>query len=179
MLIRTLVCGLMAAARLIELAYSRRNLKPQGPAREGDWTRRTFPLIVALHTVVIGGVLLFGGRRPRRAWLALLLAAQPLRWWVLATLGARWNARGAVAENLSIARDGPYAYVRHPNYSIVAVELWALPAAFGLPGLALAAGVVNAALLAVRVREEEALLMQRPGYAEHFRSRPRFIPFLV
>ena len=142
-------------------------------------SRRTYPLIVLLHSLVIGGTLLRGSARPRRGWLLLLLAVQPVRLWVLTTLGARWNARGAVPEAMEVCTEGPYAFVRHPNYSVIAIELASLPAAFGLGRLAAAASLVNAALLTPRISDEEALLFQLPGYREHFESKPRFLPFLI
>ena len=175
-MIRILVCSLIGAARLIELRMSNRNIASQADSREGNWSRRLFPAMVAMHTAVIGGTALFGARKPRFYWLALLLAVQPLRWWTLATLGKRWNARGSVPRQMDIATNGPYAFVRHPNYSIVVLELLTLPAAFRLYKLAVAASLANAALLTLRIRDEEALLFQLPGYAEHFAGKPRFVP---
>jgi methyltransferase len=134
--------------------------------------------MVILHTAAIGGTALFGRRKPRFVWLTLVLAVQPLRWWVLSTLGKRWNARAAVPQDMEVATHGPYACVRHPNYSVVIVELLALPAAFGLNRLAAVATVCNAALLGLRVHDEEALLFELPGYAEHFGDKPRFVPGL-
>jgi len=174
--IRVLVCGLMATARLVELRMSNHNIGSKPESREGNWSRRLFPAMVALHTAVIGGTALLGTKKPRFGWLAFLIAVQPLRWWVLATLDERWNARGAVPRHMELATNGPYAFVRHPNYSVVAVELVALPAAFGLNRLATLATVSNAALLTLRIREEEALLFELPGYAEHFGDKPRFLP---
>ena len=49
MLIRLLACGGMGVARLLEVGWSRRNLRSRGAATEGAWTRRTFPLIVAVQ----------------------------------------------------------------------------------------------------------------------------------
>jgi methyltransferase len=92
------------------------------------------------------------------------------------TLGRRWNVRAAVPEEMPVATDGPYAYVRHPNYTVVGVELAALPLAFGLPKLALLATVANAALLSARIPEEEAALRRLPGWEEHFAAKKRFIP---
>ena len=175
-MIRVLICGLMASARLVELRMSNGNIGSQAESREGNWSRRLFPAMAALHATVIGGTALLGAKEVRFGWLALLLAVQPLRWWVLATLGRRWNARGAVPRRMELATNGPYAFVRHPNYSVVAVELLALPAAFGLNRLATVATVSNAALLTVRIREEEALLFELPGYADHFGDKPRFLP---
>lgn len=165
----------MGAARLIELAYSRRNISGAGESREGGGSRKTYPLMVALHTVVIV-VTALAGQRVRWPWLLILLAVQPLRAWVIATLGRNWNTRGAVSDRIEVQTGGPYAYVRHPNYVVVAIELAALPLAFGMRGLALAATVANVLLLAIRIPEEEALLNERPEYREHFEKKARFIP---
>lgn len=175
-MIRIVVCALMAAARLGELAYSRRNLRRHGGGIEGRWTRVTYPLIILVHTAVLAGTALRGSRRPSIVWLAALVAVQAVRAWVLLTLGDRWNARAAVPASMSVATDGPYRLVRHPNYAVIAVELLALPMAFGLPALAAGGSTANAVLLAGRIREEEAALMRIPGYREHFESKPRFLP---
>jgi len=177
MIARAIVCGLMGAARLIELAISRRNIQGNAESAEGEWSRRTFPLIVALHTGVITGTLL-RGRRVRLPWLLLLIAAQPLRAWALLSLGRNWNARGAVASDMDVVTTGPYALIRHPNYAVVVVELAALPAAFGLGRLAAMATLANIVLLKIRIRDEEGLLFQVPAYARHFRNKRRFLPFL-
>ncbi len=165
----------MGGARLAELAWSRRNMALSGERVEGPWSRRTYPGIVGLHTAVIVGTALFGGRA-RWGRLALLLAVQPVRVWVLMTLRERWNVRGTVPTEMEVATTGPYAYVRHPNYAVVAVELAALPLAFGMPGLAVVGSLANAALLAARIPEEEAALARLPGWNEHFGSKRRFIP---
>lgn len=175
MLTRAAVCGGMAAMRLAELAFSRRNIDANGAADESAASRRTYPGIVAVHTLAIAGTALYG-RRARVLPLVLLLALQPLRLWVLLTLGRRWNARGAVPHDLRVETRGPYAYVRHPNYAIVIGELALLPLAFGQPRLAALVSLANGALLAVRIREEERALMAAPGWREHFGRRRRFVP---
>jgi methyltransferase len=177
MLLRFLVCACMGGARLAELALSRRNIQQHAPAREGHWSRQTYPVMVVLHTAVILGTLVFGRRRFLPA-LLLLLAVQPIRVWVLATLRDRWNTRAAIDPTQPVETGGPYAYVRHPNYTVVAIELAALPLAFRRPGLALAATAVNAALLALRIPEEEAMLETLPGFTDHFATKPRFLPSL-
>lgn len=178
MLIRLLVCAAMGAARLLELAYSRRNIASAGPTTEGRWSRRTYPLMVALHTATILLTAVRGSSRPSWPFLVALFAVQPLRIWVIRTLGPRWNTRAAVPGSMSVETGGPYRFVRHPNYTVVAVELAALPLAFRLPGLALVASLANAALLSLRIPEEERLLERLPGYVDHFGHRPRFIPGL-
>ncbi len=177
-MVRFLVCLAMAAARLGELAYSKRNIEEGADGREGAWSQRTYPLMVALHTATIAGTL-FAGGKTRWRWLLLLLAAQPLRFWVLSTLQRNWNTRGSVAADTEVQTGGPYAHIRHPNYVVVAIELATLPLAFGLRGLALFATFANAMLLTFRIREEEALLEQLPGYREHFEHKARFVPGIV
>lgn len=90
--------------------------------------------------------------------LVLVLASQALRWWCIATLGRRWNTRIVVVPGLPRITTGPYRWLRHPNYVAVVVEGFALP----LVGLAwvtaLVFTVLNAALLRVRIREEDAAL---------------------
>ena len=175
MLTRLIVCAGMAAARLLELSLSKRNIEENAGAQETKRNQSVFPLIVVLHAVTIAGTFVFGSKLSK-PWLLILLAVQPVRVWVLVTLGKRWNARGAVSPATEVENGGPYAYIRHPNYAVVLVELLALPMAFRARKLAVAMTVANAALLTVRVREEEALLMQLPGYAEHFERKKRFIP---
>ena len=175
MLTRIVVCGGIAAMRLVELAFSRRNIDANGGVDESAASRRVYPGIIAVHTLAIGGTALFG-RRARVLPLALLLALQPLRLWVLLTLGRRWNARGAVPRGLRIETRGPYTHVRHPNYAIVVGELALLPLAFGLPRLAVCVSLANGALLAVRIREEERALASAPGWRAHFGRKRRFVP---
>lgn len=179
MLLRLAVCAGMAGARLFELRVSRRNMEASGPMSEGEWSRRTYPGIVAVHTAAIGLTALKGSNRPSWPWLALLLAVQPVRAWALLTLGRRWNVRAAVPRDMDVATGGPYRWVRHPNYTVVGVELAALPLAFRMPLLALLVSGVNGALLAGRIREEEAALRELPGWREHFEDRPRFVPGVV
>jgi methyltransferase len=177
-LTRWLVCGSMAAARLAELGWSRHNVHQASEPARGAWSRRTYPAMVAVHTAALALTALRGGDRPRLPWLLLLLAVQPVRLWVLAKLGRRWNTTGAVSPDLAVETGGPYHWVRHPNYAVVEVELLSLPLAFGLRGTGMALAAVNAALLAVRIHDEEALLAARPGWREHFAEKPRFLPGL-
>ena len=166
-------------ARLAELAHSRRNIADAGETAEGPLSRATYPFIVAVHAIAIVGTLVRGRDRASAPWLALLFVVQPLRLWVLATLGRRWNARAAVPATMEVATNGPYAFVRHPNYTVVGIELFALPVAFGLWRLAMVLAFANCALVALRLREEEAALDRLPGYRAHFATKKRFVPGLI
>ena len=57
-----------------------------------------------------------------------------------------------------LVKQGPYRFLAHPNYWVVAGEIAVLPLVFGLPLVALIFTVLNAAMLAVRIREENRAL---------------------
>lgn len=159
--------GLVALERGVELVVSRRNLA-WSLARGGfERGRGHWPAMVALHA----GLLLGSGLEPvlrgapapwtlSLAMTALVAAAQALRWWCIATLGARWCARVVVVPGLPLVRGGPYRWLRHPNYLAVALEGLALPLATGAWLTALGFGLLNALLLRARIRCEEAALAE-------------------
>lgn len=74
---------------------------------------------------------------------------------------------------------GPYAWIRHPMYAGALLLFLGMPLLLGAP-LGLLGLPVGAALLALRVRWEEAALREGlPGYAAYAaRVRHRFIPGL-
>jgi methyltransferase len=94
----------------------------------------------------------------RTAWLAAYLLVQLGRAWVLTTLGRRWTTRIIVLPGEPLVRRGPYRFVKHPNYWVVIAEIAILPLVFGLPLVALLVSLLNAAVLAIRIREENRAL---------------------
>jgi len=174
------VVAAVGAQRLRELALSRRNERGVRGARAAA---RTYPLMVAAHVGLCTLPLVEVSVRRRRArvpalWLGVLGAATALRWWSIGTLGASWNVRAVVPAGLRPVADGPYRFLRHPNYLAVALEFAALPLAGGATWSAAALSVLNAVVLADRIRDEERLLAAVPGYEEAFRGRARLLPWL-
>jgi methyltransferase len=83
---------------------------------------------------------------------------------VIATLGPYWTTRIITLDGAPLVRSGPYRFVRHPNYLIVAAEIAVLPLVFGEIAVCLVFSALNAALLFWRIRQEEAaLLVRRTG----------------
>lgn len=152
---------LVAAQRLAELAVARRNtarLLAQGAVEHGA---RHYPLIVLLHAAWLASLPLVvpAGRWPDPWLLGLFVLLQPLRVWVIASLGGRWTTRVIVSPGLPPLRRGPYRWLRHPNYLIVAAEIALLPLAFGAWALALVFSVLNAiVLLGIRIPCESRAL---------------------
>ena len=81
----------------------------------------------------------------------------------------RWGRAGPRASLCCRARrwfvDGPYRYIAHPNYVVVAAEIALLPLALHLPLLALVFSLLNAAVLAIRIRTEAHALDMIGGRA--------------
>jgi methyltransferase len=157
------VLALVAGARLVELVFAGRNTRRLLAAGAVEAGRNHYPAIVALHGAWLLTLVLLvpADSAPRWLWLALFLALQPLRLWVIATLGRFWTTRVLSLPGAPLIRHGPFRYCRHPNYLIVELELISLPLAFGQPLVALVFGLANAALLAWRIRVEDRLLSPR------------------
>jgi methyltransferase len=162
--------GLICLERVAELVVSQRNASAslaQGGTESG---RGHFPPMVALHTALVAGcflepILAHRTFIPALAWpmIALVIAANALRWWCIATLGPRWSARVIVLPTAPLVRTGPYRWFRHPNYVAVIVEGIALPLAGSAWITAATFTVLNAALLTVRVRCESRALAAAYG----------------
>jgi methyltransferase len=163
------VVALVAVERLAELVLSRRNAAwsfARGGVESG---RGHYRVMVALHSGFLVAMLVEAVVRrpevpPALAWsmLGLVLASQALRWWCIVTLGTRWNTRVIVVPGLPPVRSGPYRLLAHPNYLAVVVEGLALPLVHGCWITAAAFTVLNAALLTVRLRVENAALASLP-----------------
>ncbi|WP_061292556.1 isoprenylcysteine carboxyl methyltransferase family protein [Herbidospora cretacea] len=157
--------ALVGAERLAELVVAKRNLR-WSLARGGVVTGQGhYPFMVVLHTGLLAGCLIevyAAGRPflPALGWpmLALVIASQGLRWWCIRTLGHQWNTQVVVVPGLTAVTGGPYRFLRHPNYVAVAVEGAALPLVHSAWVTALVFTVLNAGLMVVRIRSEEAAL---------------------
>jgi len=121
--------------------------------------------MVVLHTALLLGCLVevLWLDRPFVPWLgwpmlAVVLAAQVLRWWCILTLGPAWNTRVIITPGVPLVRRGPYRWMRHPNYVAVVLEGLALPLVHSAWLTALAFTALNAWLLTVRIRCENAAL---------------------
>lgn len=152
---------LVAAQRLAELAVARRNtarLLAQGAVEHGA---RHYPLVVLLHAawLLTLPIVVPAGRWPDPWLLGPFVLLQPLRAWVIASLGGRWTTRVIVLPHVPPVRRGPYRWLRHPNYLIVAAEIALLPLAFGAWRHALVFSALNAiVLIGIRVPCESRAL---------------------
>jgi methyltransferase len=152
--------GLVALQRLVELALAHRNTRALREAGGVEFGAGHYPLIVALHASWLIALPLAVPPDAAPDWwlVALYLALQPLRYWAIAALGRRWTTRVIVVPGAAPVRAGPYRFLRHPNYLVVALEIPLLPLAFGAWEIAAVFGMLNFALLAIRIRAEDEAL---------------------
>jgi methyltransferase len=154
-----LLLSFVTLERLAELWLARRNTAALLARGAAEFAPGHYPLIVALHAAWLAGLWWLGRDAPLHpGWLAVFLALQAARIWVLATLGRRWTTRIIVLPGEPLVRRGPYRVLSHPNYCVVVGEIAVLPLALGLPGYALAFSALNALVLAIRIRAERAAL---------------------
>lgn len=163
MLPYTLLIAAVGIERVVELFVSQRNLK-WSRARGGiEFGAGHYPVMVLLHTALLAGCLVEAAHRPfipALGWpmLAVVIAAQVLRWWCIATLGRQWNTRVVVVPDARRVTGGPYRFIPHPNYVAVVVEGIALPLVHSAWITAVVFTVLNAALLRVRISVENNAL---------------------
>lgn len=155
----------VALERLAELVVARRNLAWSRERGGVEFGAGHYPVMVVLHTGLLIGCLVevLALRRPFvpvLGWpmLAVVLAAQGLRWWCISTLGRQWNTRVVVVPGAPRITGGPYRYFSHPNYVAVIAEGIALPLVHSAWITALVFTVLNAALLRTRIHTENAAL---------------------
>jgi methyltransferase len=159
MSIAIVILALVTLQRLGELVLSSRNTRRLLSRGAHEVGAGHFPLIVAVHVAWLACLWWMApGRAIDPFWLAMFVLLQIVRIWVIATLGRRWTTRIIVAGDAPLVRRGPYRIVNHPNYWVVVGEIAALPLAFGLWRTALLFSLLNAAVLAVRIRAENHAL---------------------
>jgi methyltransferase len=151
--------------RLAELTVSQRHAASSLANGGVETGQGHFPAMVVLHTALLAGcwlevIALHRTFLPALGWpmFALVILANSLRWWCIATLGPCWSARVIVMPGLALVRLGPYRWFKHPNYAAVIVEGAALPLMGSAWITACTFTVLNAALLTVRIRCETRAL---------------------
>jgi methyltransferase len=169
MLAYVLLIAAVGVERIAELIVSQRNLAWSRAHGGEEFGAGHYPAMVVLHTALLAGclletILLHRPFLPALGWpmLALVLAAQALRWWCITMLGHQWNTRVVVVPDAARITGGPYRFASHPNYVAVVVEGIALPLVHTAWITAVVFTALNGWLLTTRIRvENEALARLR------------------
>ena len=158
-----LIIGLVCAQRLAETVYGRANAQRLIAAGGREHGAGHYPLIVAVHVAFLAclAVAVPADAPISAPFLGTFIGLQAARVWMMAALGRYWTTRIITLPGAPLIKTGPYRYLRHPNYWIVAGEIATLPAIFGAYGIALAFTLLNGIVLGIRIRAENAALADR------------------
>jgi methyltransferase len=145
--------------RLAELVWARRNTRLLLRQGAKEWAPEHYYIIVTLHGSWLAGLWLLAPQTVVHwGWLGVFAVLQGLRVWALYSLKERWTTRIIVLAHAPLVRTGPYRWLNHPNYWVVAGEILTLPLSFGLVVYAMIFSALNAIVLSIRIRAENQAL---------------------
>ena len=161
----TVFIALTGVERLVEVRVSLRNAAWSFGRGGKEYGKGHYPFMVVLHTGFLFACVAeaWWFQRPIVWWFAglcfvLALLCQGLRWWVITTLGPRWNTRVIIVQGLEPITNGPFRWMNHPNYLAVVTEGVVLPLIHQSWVTAIVFSVLNAGLLWVRIGVEDKAL---------------------
>jgi methyltransferase len=172
-----IIIAIVIIQRLVELIIANRNekwMRSQGAFEAGAVH---YPIMVTMHIAFFISLLvevLVTNKPLSPLWIPLLslfLIAQIARVWCLASLGTFWNTKIIILPGADVVKKGPYKFIRHPNYVIVATELLVLPLIFSAYFTAIVFSLLNIWMLSVRIPVEEKALTEVTNYREEFRIK--------
>ncbi|RYZ98806.1 MAG: hypothetical protein EOP47_18410 [Sphingobacteriaceae bacterium] len=150
--------SLFIIQRLSELYIASRNKKwllQQGAVEYG---REHYPFMVAMHTLFIISLIteyLLRGHPPISfIFLGIFIGLLAFKFWVIASLGKYWNTRIYRVPNFQPVNNGPFKWLKHPNYMEVVCEIAVIPLVFHLYYTAIIFTLLNACMLYVRIGVE-------------------------
>jgi methyltransferase len=157
---------LVSLQRLAEVAWSRRNEQRLRAAGGIEVGAAHYPAFFVLHGSWLAALWLLVPANAPVIWPLLVLFAllQAARLWVITSLGRYWTTRVITVPGAPLVKRGPYRWIKHPNYFVVAGEIAVLPLAFGAWEIAVVFSALNALLLWHRIRVEEQALAPRRAY---------------
>jgi methyltransferase len=175
----------LMAQRLWELVLSRRRLREAEDEGASRIAEPWYPAMVTVHAGWLIGcwVEVYWLERPFAAWIVIPMLgvwalAILLRMWLMSALGRNWNVRLISRADQEVIVEGPYRYIRHPNYLAVILEMAAIPLLVGAYWTALIGSAANALVLWRRIALEEQYLFGIDAYREAFAGKKRLIPGL-
>ncbi|WP_409298169.1 isoprenylcysteine carboxyl methyltransferase family protein [Peribacillus sp. SCS-26] len=166
--------ALVIMQRLLELVVAKRNeiwMKSRGGEEFGA---AHYPWMVAMHASFFAALSLeayLRGFQLSPQWkllFVLFLILQTGRIWALRSLGRFWNTKIIVVRGAKVVKKGPYRFLKHPNYVIVALELLVTPLIFNAFWTAALFTVLNIFMMKTRIPAEEEALRSLTDYRRAF-----------
>lgn len=157
-----IILGLVVLQRVSELYLSKRNTKLLLAEGSVEYYPGHYPLIVILHFFwLLALIISVSPLTSINLYLLIIfLALQFARYYVISTLGKFWTTRIMRNPKITLVSTGIYKFIKHPNYLIVAIEIYLLPLVFGMLRLSLLFGTLNLVILAIRIHYENKALKE-------------------
>ncbi|MFD2214312.1 isoprenylcysteine carboxyl methyltransferase family protein [Metabacillus endolithicus] len=177
-----LLFSLLIVQRLTELYIAKKNEKwmiNRGGEEHGN---KHYPFIVSLHVLFLISLLLeviIFHKDLTEVWFVLvpiLFITQFMRYWSVISLGNYWNTKIIIVPNDIVVSKGPYQFIKHPNYVVVAVEILIIPLLFDAYVTSLVFTMLNIVMMTIRIPAEEKALQTYTNYQEVFTVKSRFLP---
>lgn len=168
--------------RLIELAVAKQNekwMREHGAVEIGQSHYKWIVLVHFLFFISLISEVLWMEKRLSSFWglLAVIFVCTQLgRLWVIASLGKFWNTKILVLPKADVVLRGPYKFLKHPNYVIVALEFLIIPLLFEAYATMVLFSLLNILVLSVRIPAEEKALSSLTNYDEATEWHSRFLP---
>ncbi len=150
--------------RLGELVIAKRNEKKMFARGAEEYDKSGYKYIVIMHTLFFLSLIAENHFLPRELnpfsiiLFSVFILTQFARYWAISSLGEYWNTRIIVLKGSPLIKKGPYKFLKHPNYIVVAVELAVIPLMFSCYFTAIIFTILNLFLLKRRIKiENEAL----------------------
>ncbi|MFC0271671.1 isoprenylcysteine carboxyl methyltransferase family protein [Metabacillus herbersteinensis] len=175
---------LIILQRLTELMLAKRNEKWMKQRGGVEYGREHYPYIVALHVLFlvsfIAEVLLFDKGLTTYWYIIapIIVFTQVIRYWAVFSLGSFWNTRIIIIPNADVVSKGPYRFLKHPNYLVVALEILCIPLLFNAFLTSIMFTLTNVLMMKVRILAEERALVNSTNYVSVFQSKNRFLPIM-
>jgi methyltransferase len=122
-----IIVTIVILQRLGELVIARKNerwMKAKGAMEYGEEHYRYIVIMHSLFFVSLILEVIFFEKGLSPQWpllLSLFLLTQGLRIWSLLSLGRFWNTKIIILPKAKVIKKGPYKYIKHPNYAVVAI----------------------------------------------------------
>lgn len=161
-----IIIGVTIIERLYELKVANRNYAESMTKGGVEFGSAHYPYMVIMHTLFLVACLVepkLNSSLVIHSFISvlsifLIITCQGIRWWIINTLSSQWNTRVVVIPGAKRVQSGPFRYITHPNYTVVATELIALPMLHGAWITAIAFTIANTFLMKTRISiEDEAL----------------------
>jgi methyltransferase len=164
--IAALTILLQRGAEELHSARNTRRLIAAGGREEG---RNFYPVVAVSHLAWIGAIFFLISPDAAIVWpvLILFLLLQPVRYWVIFTLGRWWTHRIITLDGAPIVARGPYRLLRHPNYAVTYAETFLLPLAFGALALAVIMTAIWIAVIRYKILLEDGANAARRAAGQH------------